>query len=207
MKKAAPTRVMLAMTAAMTLTANAVAQEVPATIEQDAATPAVSDLASAESAVLPEAAPAGATPADAATGTDGVFQVIRPGDSRLSCEALLAEANALNGQINEMQSAATNRAMEMSRSQIRGARMQSGASAALSLGSMAAALVPGAALAMGAAQSVAGLAQQAAAEAQQQRRMDAIDQMMADAEASAELMMPLMNRADHLTDLSMAKGC
>ena len=39
------------------------------------------------------------------------------------------------------------------------------------------------------------------------RAMNQIDQMMAEAQASADQLMPLMNRADHLTDLSMAKGC
>jgi len=72
---------------------------------------------------------------------------------------------------------------------------------------MLGAMIPGVGLALGAAQSVAGMAQQAAAAAQQQQMMNDVDQMMTDAQESSRDLMPLMSRADHLTDLSMSKGC
>ncbi|KQY84746.1 hypothetical protein ASD25_06885 [Brevundimonas sp. Root1423] len=148
-----------------------------------------------------------AVPAPAGAPADSGFQVVRPGDSQMSCEALIAEANALNAQMAAQQSALTERAMESSRGIMRAQQVQSGVSTALSVGSMIGAMIPGVALALDAAQSVAGMAQQATAAAQRQQMMNDMDQMMTDAQASGRDLMPLMNRADHLTDLSMAKGC
>lgn len=202
------------MVAAMAMTANAVAQEAPAVppagpVEvQVAGAPEAQAQAQAPSpaAIAPApAVPSAAAPA--APSADAPFQVVRPGDSQMSCEALIAEANALNGRMTAMQAAISQRAMDMSRSNMSSLQARQGVSTAMSLGSMAAAFVPGAGLALGAAQSVAGLAQRAAAAQQQQKMMTDIDDMMADMQAGTDQMMPLMNRADHLTDLSMAKGC
>lgn len=195
MRKAAPTKAVLTLVAAMALAAQAMARETPIASPQDAL-----QLEAAQSAEAVSQAPA-ASPAD------GAFQVIRPGDSQMSCEALIAEANALNAQMTAAQNALSERAIEMSRSQLQGMQAQMAASSAMSLGSMAASFIPGAGLALGAAQSIAGVAQRAAAAAQEQQRMSAMDDMMADVEASTGQLMPLMSRADHLTDLSIAKRC
>lgn len=175
------------MVAAMAMTANAMAQEGPA------GPPAPTGEATAG--------------APAAPAADAPFQVVRPGDSQMSCEALIAEANALNAQMTAAQNLVSERAMEMTRSQLRGMQAQQGMSSAMSLGGLAASFIPGAGLALGAAQSVAGLAQRANAAAQQQQRLSAMDDMIGDVEASTSQLMPLMNRADHLTDLSIAKRC
>ncbi len=190
MKKVVSMKGVLALTAAMSLTVSAAAQDVPE-VSDPAASPAQA------------AAPAPAPDASA----DGAFQVVRPGDSQMSCEALIAEANALNDQLTQAQNAMSERAMDMARSQLRGMQAQQAASTAMNLGGMAASLIPGAGLALGAAQSVAGVAQRAAAAAQQQQQLQAMDDMIADTQAATETLMPLMNRADHLTDLSIAKGC
>lgn len=188
MKKVVSMKGLLTLTAAMSLTVSAAAQDVPE----------VSD---------PAAAPAQAAAPAPDASADGAFQVVRPGDSQMSCEALIAEANALNDQLTQAQNAMSERAMDMARSQLRGMQAQQAASTAMNLGGMAASLIPGAGLALGAAQSVAGVAQRAAAAAQQQQQLQAMDDMIADTQAATETLMPLMNRADHLTDLSIAKGC
>jgi len=90
---------------------------------------------------------------------------------------------------------------------MRAQQAQSGVSTAMSLGSMLGSMIPGVGLALGAAQAAAGVAQQAAAAAQRQQMMNDVDQMMSEAQASSRDLMPLMSRADHLSDLSMAKGC
>lgn len=202
-------KVIFGMVAALALTANAAAQDVPvvtAVAPIEGATVMEIPQAPAAQAPTPQTPQPTQTPQAAAAPATG-FQVVRPGDSQMSCEALIAEANALNAQMTAMQSAMTDRAMNMSRSQLQGMQTQMGASTAMSLGSMAASFIPGAGLALGAAQSVAGLAQRAAAAAAQQQRMSAMDDMMADVQAGTSQMMPLMNRADHLTDLSIAKRC
>jgi|GEM_PF-1946469 len=186
--------------AAMAVTANAMAQDAPA------AGPIAHIVDAPEVQTTAPAAAAPAAPPTAASG-DAPFQVVRAGDSQLSCEALIAEANALNAQMTATQNAMSQRAMDMSRSRMSSIQARQGVSTAMGLGGMAAAFVPGAALAMGAAQSVAGMAQRAAAAQQQQKMMGDIDDMMTDIQASTDQLMPLMNRADHLTDLSMAKGC
>jgi hypothetical protein len=159
-------------------------------------------------AVAQDAAPAvpGAPPASAAP-TAGAFQVVRAGDSQMSCEALIAEANALNAQLTAHQNAVSERAIASSRGMLQAQQAQSGISTAMSLGSMVGAMIPGVGIALGAAQSIAGMAQQAAATAQRNAMMNDMDDMMGDIEASTRDLMPLMNRADHLTDLSMSKGC
>lgn len=154
------------------------------------------------SSVAAEAAQVATSAADS-----DVFQVVRPGDGRMTCEALLAEANALNAQANAMQNAMGQRTVAFSQAQMRDMRVSHGASTAMNLGSMAAGFIPGAALAVGAAQSVANVARQGAAAVQQERRMNQMETMMAEAQADAERMMPIMNRADHLTDLAMDRGC
>lgn len=188
MKKATPMRAVLTIVAATSLAASAVAQE--------AVPPA------------PQPVPAPASGSgSAAAPADDAFQVIRPGDSQMSCEALIAEANALNARVNEQQNALSDRAMDSSRGMMRAQQAQSGISTAMSLGSMLGSMIPGVGLALGAAQAAAGVAQQAAAAAQRQQMMNEVDQMMSEAQASSRDLMPLMSRADHLSDLSMAKGC
>ncbi|RZJ18052.1 MAG: hypothetical protein EON91_06880 [Brevundimonas sp.] len=182
-------KVIFGMMAAMAVTANAMAQDAPVEVQ-----------------ATPVAAPASVADAPAAA-VDVPFQVVRAGDSQMSCEALIAEANALNGEMMAMQNAMSQRAMDMSRSRMSSLQAQQGVSTAMSLGGLAAAFVPGAGLALGAAQSVAGMAQRAAAAQEQQNMMSDIDDMMLDVQARTDQLMPVMNRADHLTDLSMAKGC
>lgn len=188
MRKANPMRAVLTILAAASLAASAVAQE------------------AAPSAPQPAPAAASASGSTAAPA-DGALQVIRPGDSQMSCEALIAEANALNARVNEQQNALSDRAMDSTRGMMRAQQAQSGVSTAMSLGSMLGSMIPGVGLALGAAQAAAGVAQQAAAAAQRQQMMNDVDQMMSEAQASSRDLMPLMNRADHLSDLSMAKGC
>jgi len=148
---------------------------------------------------------AGASPQAAPAVAPQAFQVARLGDSQKSCETLIAEINGLNGELTTAQGAMSERAMSMGRSRMGGMQAQSAASAVLSIGgSVAAALIPGAALAVGAVQSVADMAGQAAAEVQQEREMNA---MMDDMTAASTALMPLMNRIDHLTDISISKGC
>lgn len=200
-------KIFLASVAMATLIAGPVAaaqdaaqQAVPpaSDVEERAIAPAVVE---AEDGDMAEAAPASAA-ADPAT-----FQVVRPGDGRLTCEALLAEINTLNAELSDAQNAMSQRAMEISRSQMRDMRVRQGASAAMTVGGVAAAFIPGAALAVGAAQSVAAHAQRAAAVAQQERQISRMEEMMEGMQADSERLMPLMNRTDHLTDLAMDKGC
>lgn len=97
-------------TAALILAAGpALAQDEAATAaEAEAAIQAEAAAAAAPApARAPEAAPA-ATPAPAAD--PNVYQVLRVGDRDMSCEALIAEANALNAKIAADQQAAAKKA-------------------------------------------------------------------------------------------------
>lgn len=136
------------------------------------------------------------------------FQAVRLGDSRLSCQALVDEINALNRELTETQTAMTERAIGLTRATTGGVQGASAASTAVTLGlGVASALIPGAGLALGAVQGLADAANQAAAvahEAEQERRMD---EMMTEMSAGGEAMMPVMSRIDHLTDISITKGC
>lgn len=136
------------------------------------------------------------------------FQVARLGDSRMSCEALISEINALNKDVADNQTAMTGRAMDASRDAMRGPKGASMAVTALTLGSgVAAALIPGAGLALGAVQGMTDMANQAAAAAYQANQERQMDAMMTEMTAAADALTPLMSRIDHLGDISYQKGC
>lgn len=115
-------------------------------------------------AAAPELA---AAPASDGTSSSGEgFQIARAGDTRMTCEALLDEINALNNEITDSQSAMSARAMDIGRDRMRGAAGASVASTAMTMGvGVAAALIPGAGLALGAVQGITRMAGQAAAAA------------------------------------------
>lgn len=136
------------------------------------------------------------------------FEVVRLADGQMTCEALVAEINGLNGRMNDLTSRMTGAATEMSRNALQQARgMGGGASTALSLGGLAAAMIPGAGLALGAAQALAGAAQQAQMASQQDRMYDQMDAMTAQVGEATALMGPISQRIDHLGEIARGKGC
>jgi hypothetical protein len=136
------------------------------------------------------------------------FQVVRLGDSQLACEALVTEINGLNGQMQSMQTAMSDRAMQASQNAMRAARGPGrGASTAMSLGTMAASMIPGAGLFAGAASQVAAAAQAAQAQAAQNRAMEDMEAMTAEMTTSASAMGPISQRVEHLSEISRSKGC
>ncbi|MFJ6023301.1 hypothetical protein ACIQC9_01720 [Brevundimonas sp. NPDC092305] len=126
----------------------------------------------------------------------------------MTCETLINEINTLNGELARGQTAMTGRAMDSTRESMRGPAGPSMASTALTVGSgIIGALVPGAGLVLGAVQGVADAATEAAIVAHQAKQERQMSELMTEMTAGTEAMMPLMGRVDHLTDISISKGC
>jgi hypothetical protein len=131
--------------------------------------------------------------------SEPVFEVVRLGDNRMTCEALIGEINALNGEMMRVQSEMTERATDMTRGTMGGLGGMGGG-AAMSLGSFAASFIPGADVVMGTVGSIAAQAEMA----RQERRM--IEDVEAMTSAGAALG-PISGRVEHLSEISRDKGC
>lgn len=159
------------------------------------------------SIALPASALAQTPPADPAA-----FEVVRLGDGQMTCETLIVEINGLNAQMTGITNRMTEASTEMSRNAMQQARGMGGLggggmSTAMSLGSMAAALIPGAGLALGAAQAVAGAAQQAQMASQRNQMFDQMDDMTTEITEATMMMGPISQRVEHLSEISRDKGC
>lgn len=167
-------------------------------------------VSSLAAALIIGVAPAGAQqpggvphPAQGAEAPAGAFQVVRPGDNALSCEALISEMMALNTRSQQLQAAMTEQSMAISRNAMASGRGAAMGGAAMSLGGMAASFVPGASLVMGAVAAAGAATQRAQMEQQQQ-------QQMAGAQALTESMAdlgPIAQRVAHLAEISRHQSC
>jgi hypothetical protein len=135
------------------------------------------------------------------------FQVIRLGDNSLSCEVLIAEINTLNAEMTAAQQAMSARASQAANQAMRASRGGQRMGWAMSLGSMAASVVPGASLAVAAATTVASTAQATQAQAAQAQAMQDLESMGADAAAASTAMVGPVQRIAHLSEISRTKGC
>lgn len=136
-------------------------------------------LASAVSAFAEEAAP---TPAAA-------YEIVRAGDNQLSCEALIAQINAINAEVQAMQADQQKRMM----ASVNG--MMPSRTGSM-VGGMAASMIPGAGM-------VLGVGRAAAADARQAKMMSEVEKVTAESIG----MTPMYQRMDHLKDISIAKSC
>lgn len=144
----------------------------------------------------------GAFPVAARAGQDAPasespFEVARPGDTRLSCEALREEIDALEAELDEMQ-AATDRLIASMRP---GSRAMPGREAAAIATAVGGAVVPGAGLAIAAASNQAMMG---ARSARRERGMDVLSQHTTE---QAVIRETLLNRIDHLSRISVGKRC
>lgn len=131
------------------------------------------------------------------------FEVVRLGDSAQSCEALVAEINALNQQFMAMQQSVMAVSQDMSRSAMSASRQRPGGGLASGLGGVAASFIPGAGLLMGAVQAV----EQQASVASMRSQQDAMQtQMQALTESTAQ-MGPVSERVSHLSEIARSKSC
>lgn len=156
----------------------------------------------AQSAETPPSAPQPAPQTPPAA--DQPFQVVRAGDGAMTCEALIAEINTLNAQVQALQMQMTEVGNQMSRDSM--AAMGSGrgvAGTGLGLASAVAGFIPGAGVLTGAAMGAAQQASQAAMVARQREIME----RGASLNDSVTAMAPLANRAHHLGEISRSKGC
>lgn len=151
-------------------------------------------------AALAQSDPGATTPA----ASEQPFQVVRAGDGAMTCEALIAEINALNSQVQALQMEMTEVGAQMSRDSM--AAMGGGRGAAgmgMGLASAAAGFIPGAGLLTGAVMGAAQQASQAAMVARQKEIME----RSASLNDNVMTMAPLANRAQHLSEISRNKGC
>lgn len=131
------------------------------------------------------------------------FEVVRLGDSSLSCEALVEEIGAINQRMAAIQQDMMTAGQEMSRESMASLNQRRGGGLMSGLGGMAASMVPGGSLLLGAAQVAEQQAQVAAAR-DRQAAMD--DRMQAMSEGVA-LLSPLAQRVDHLGEIARRRSC
>lgn len=126
-----------------------------------------------------------------------VFQVVRPGDTQLSCEAIRAEVEAYETEMADMQ-AAHNQLIAGMRPRSRVMPGQRAAAVATAVGGAA---VPGAGLAIAAASNQTMMAGRAA---RYERGRDALGQSITD---NQDRNARLTARIDHLLQISDRKRC
>ena len=131
------------------------------------------------------------------------FEVVRMGDSSLSCEALITEIGSLNQQMAAAQQEMMAASQEMSRESMASLRQRPGGGLMSGIGGMAASMVPGGGLLLGAVQA-AGQQAQAASARDRQAAMDERIQAMTD---SAALFGPISQRVDHLSEIARRRSC
>lgn len=149
----------------------------------------------AQSAPAPNADSGVSAPAAAS------FEVVRAGDGAMTCDALIAEINNLNAEVQAMQTRFAALGGEMNESAMAATR-RSGASG---LGAAAglASLLPGAGLLAGSVQMLSQQASQAAWQQQQRSIME----RTAELSGSLTDMAPRANRAAHLSEIARDRSC
>lgn len=169
-----------------------------------AAQSAEAPAAAADTAPATPTTPAPQTAPAAPPSGNPSLQVVRAGDGAMTCEALIAEINTLNAQVQALQMQMTEIGNQMSRDSM--AAMGAGrgvAGTGLGLASAVAGFIPGAGVLTGAAMGVAQQASQAAMVARQREIME----RGASLNDSVTAMAPMANRAQHLSEISRNKGC
>lgn len=149
------------------------------------------------------AAPAVAQEAPLAPPPAETFEVVRLGDSDLSCEALVGEIGTLNQQMQAAQQNMAALGQDFSRDAMQASRRRPGGGVATSLGGLAAGFIPGAGLVMGAVQAAEHQAAASAMRSQQatmQQRMQALNE-------GALLLGPLSQRVAHLSEIARDRSC
>jgi hypothetical protein len=142
------------------------------------------------------------------TAAPATYQVIRLGDNQMSCEALITEINGINAEMQTAQADMSQRTSQATRNAMRAARGPGmGATAAMSLGSLAASFIPGGALVAQAASMAASTAQQAQMQAQQDQSMDDMEALTEAMTTQAGAMGPMSQRASHLMEIARVKAC
>lgn len=131
------------------------------------------------------------------------FEVVRLGDSNLSCEALIAEIGTLNQQMAAVQQDLMATSQTMSRDAMASMAPRPGGGLLTGLGGMAAGFVPGGALVMGGIQAVE---QEARAASMRNRQTAMADQMQALSDSTA-LLGPIAQRVDHLSEIARRRSC
>jgi hypothetical protein len=131
------------------------------------------------------------------------FEVVRMGDSNLSCEALIAEMNTLNQQMLAMQQTLMTAGQEFSRDAMQASRQRPGGGLATSLGGLAASFIPGGGMVMGAVQA----AQQQSAASSMRAQQDSMQQRIQAVTEGAAMMGPISQRVDHLGEIARDHSC
>lgn len=131
------------------------------------------------------------------------FEVVRLGDSNLSCEALVGEIGTLNQQLMAVQQNLMSAGQDMSREAMAASRQRPGGGLVSGLGGLAASFIPGGGLVMGAVQ----MAEQQAAASSMRAQQDAMQARMAAMTESTAMLGPLSERVAHLSEIARNRSC
>lgn len=131
------------------------------------------------------------------------FEVVRMGDSNLSCEALITEMNTLNQQMLTMQRAVMTASQDLSRDAMQATRQRPGGGLATGLGGLAASFFPGGGMVMGAVQA----AQQQSAASSMRTQQESLQQRIQAMTEGTAMMGPISQRVDHLGEIARAHSC
>ena len=138
-----------------------------------------------------------------AAPTPAPFEVVRLGDSSLSCEALVSEIGTLNQQLMAVQQDLMTVGQEMSRDAMAASRQRPGRGVVSGLGGLAASFIPGAGLVMGAVQ----MAEQQAAATSMRSQQEAMQARMAAMTESTAMLAPMSERVAHLSEIARNRSC